>query len=76
MVQIQDVPKIRLGDLLINQSWIVENVKTVEIVSKYRVRGIVSNATFNNISVISWQSVFWVVEIGMPGENHPPVANH
>jgi hypothetical protein len=26
---------------------------------KYRVRVTVFNATFNNISVISWQSVFW-----------------
>jgi hypothetical protein len=26
--------------------------------------------TFNNISVISWQSVFFVEEIRVPGENH------
>jgi hypothetical protein len=31
------------------------------------------NATFNNISVISWQSVLLVEETG---ENHQPVANH
>ena len=30
----------------------------------------VFNATFNNISVISWQSVFLVEEIGVPVENH------
>jgi hypothetical protein len=31
----------------------------------------VFNATFNNISVISWQSVLLVVETGIPGgENH------
>jgi hypothetical protein len=30
----------------------------------------VFNATFNNISVISWQSVLLVVETGGPGENH------
>ena len=29
----------------------------------------VFNATFNNISVISWQSVFLVEEIGVPVEN-------
>jgi hypothetical protein len=28
------------------------------------------NATFNNISVISWRSVLLVEEIGVPGENH------
>jgi hypothetical protein len=30
----------------------------------------VLNATFNNISVISWWSVLLVEEIGVPGENH------
>ena len=30
----------------------------------------VFNATFNNISVISWRSVLLVVETGVPGENH------
>ena len=34
---------------------------------------IVLNATFNNISVISWQSVLLVGETGVPGENHRPV---
>jgi len=28
------------------------------------------NATFNNILVISWQSVLLVEETGIPGENH------
>ena len=36
----------------------------------------VFNATFNNISVISWQSVLLVEETGRPGENHWPVASH
>jgi hypothetical protein len=34
------------------------------------------NATFNNISVISWWSVLLVEETGVPGENHQPVASH
>ena len=34
------------------------------------------NATFNNISVISWRSVFLVEETGVLGENHRPVASH
>jgi hypothetical protein len=33
----------------------------------------VFNATFNNISAISWQSVLLLEEIG---ENHRPVASH
>ena len=36
----------------------------------------VFNATFNNISVISWRSVLLVEESGGPGENHRPVASH
>jgi hypothetical protein len=35
----------------------------------------VLNTTFNNISVISWQSVLLVEEPGEPGENHQPVAD-
>jgi hypothetical protein len=34
------------------------------------VRVMVFNATFNNISVISWWSVLLVEETGVPGENH------
>jgi len=34
------------------------------------VRGMVFNATFNNISVISWQSGLLVEETGIPGENY------
>ena len=30
----------------------------------------VFNATFNNISVVSWRSVLLLEEIGVPGENH------
>ena len=36
----------------------------------------VMNATFNNISVISWWSVLWVEETGVPGENYRPAASH
>jgi len=36
----------------------------------------VFNATFNNISVISWWSVLLVEEAGVLGENHRPVASH
>jgi hypothetical protein len=34
----------------------------------------VFNATFNNISVISWRSVLLVEETGVPGENRPDAS--
>jgi hypothetical protein len=36
----------------------------------------VFNATFNNISVISWHRILLVEETGLPRENHRPVASH
>jgi len=36
----------------------------------------VFNATFNNISVISWRSVLLVQETEVPRENHRPAASH
>jgi hypothetical protein len=35
----------------------------------------VFNATFNNISAISWWSVLLVEETGGPGQNHRPVTS-
>ena len=40
------------------------------------VRFMVFNATFNNISAISWWSVLLVEKTRVPGENHHPVASH
>jgi hypothetical protein len=36
----------------------------------------VFNATFNNISVISWRLVSLVEETRVPGENHRPAVSH
>ena len=36
----------------------------------------VFNATFNNVSVISWGQFLLVEETGGPEENHRPVASH
>ena len=36
----------------------------------------VFNATFNNISAISWQSVLMVEETGVPRENHWQNLSH
>jgi len=40
------------------------------------VRVMVFSATFNNIAVISWQSVLLVEETRVPTENHRTVAGH
>jgi hypothetical protein len=40
----------------------------------FKVWFVVFNATFNNISVISWRSVLLVEETTVPGEKHKPVA--
>ena len=37
---------------------------------------IVFHATFNNISVISWRSVLFVEETGVPGESHFQSLSH
>ena len=39
-------------------------------------RVMVLNATFNNISVISWWSVLLVKKTGVPGVNHRPATSH
>ena len=44
--------------------------------SLIRVMVIVLSATFKTISTISWRSVLMVEKIGVPGENHRPVASH
>jgi hypothetical protein len=42
----------------------------------FKIRVMMFNATFNNISVISWRSVLLVEETGVPGENHRPVPSY
>ena len=42
----------------------------VSLNSSFRIRVMVFNVTFNNISVISWWSVLLMEETGVPGENH------
>ena len=53
---------------------VYESIVFGESLSGWWVR--VFNATFNNISVISWCSVLLVKVTGWPGENHRPVASH
>jgi hypothetical protein len=40
-----------------------------------KVKVMVFNPTFNNISIISWQSLSLVEETGVPGESHKSLAN-
>jgi len=49
-----------------------ENIKSTTL----SVILMVFNATFSNISAISWRSVLLVEETGVPRENHRSVASH
>ena len=51
-------------------------IMLIVIHSKNWFRFLMFNATFNNISVISWRLVLLVEEIGGPGENHRPVTSY
>jgi uncharacterized iron-regulated membrane protein len=46
--------------------------KNMKKMDRHHIMGLwcLINATFNNISVISWQSVLLVEETGVPRENH------
>jgi hypothetical protein len=52
------------------------NLHSPTIMKLRQVRVMVFNATFNNISAISWWSVLLVKEHGVPGVNQRPVASH
>ena len=56
----------------INTAYII--ITTITMSCKVRV--MMFNANFNNISAISWRSVLFVEETGVPGENHRPAASH
>jgi hypothetical protein len=55
--------------------------KTKYIIQKasmrmFRVTVVIFNATFNNISAISWRSILLVEETRVPRENHWPATGH
>jgi hypothetical protein len=52
---------------------IVEKWHSLNTIHQIRFRFMVFNATFNNISAISWWSVLLVEETRVPEENHRPV---
>ena len=54
-------------------------IRTLHRLSHYyisRVRVMVLNATFSNISVVSWRSVLLVEETKVHEESHRPAASH
>jgi hypothetical protein len=51
-------------------------LSAANITEKSLVWFMVFNATFNNISVISWRSVLLVDKTGVARENHQPVTSH
>jgi hypothetical protein len=57
-----------------------KNIETIQkntiITQILRVRVMMINATFNNISVISWQSVLMVEETRIPREYNRPTITH
>jgi len=46
------------------------------LTSLLHVSGVVFNAIFNNISIISWLSVLLVEETGVLNESYRPTASH
>jgi hypothetical protein len=54
--------------------WFCQMLRGSVVYNRFRFMGF--NATFNNISVISWGSVLLVEETRVPGENHRSVASH
>jgi hypothetical protein len=62
--------KIRTNDQFICCNYNNPQLETEPSGYQNGVRVRVFNATFNNISVISWKSVLFVEETGVPGENH------
>jgi hypothetical protein len=52
------------------------NMKFMSFCLKWWVMSYIVNATFNNLSVISWQSVLLVEEPRVPGENHQSASSH
>jgi hypothetical protein len=61
---------------MILKALLLKNVPNDPESNLARVMVMVFNATFNNISIISWQSVLLVEETRVSEENHHPVASH
>ena len=58
-----------------------ESVEDAKVLKRYKTKYIwfdfiVFNATFRNMSAISWRPVLGMEEAGVPGENHRPGTNN
>jgi hypothetical protein len=54
-----------------------EKNNLVFIIHEKKILGVMLlNTTFDNISVISWQSFLLLEETGVPGENHQLATSH
>ena len=64
----------KYSEIIFSMSFFLFYRKHFETLSIYhfRVRVMVFNTTFNNISAISWHSILLVEETGVLGENHQP----
>ena len=70
--------------IITNKSMEARKPSRLNIIAKHRLRSYMIdlidfwcfNATFNNISAISWRPVLAVEEAGVPGENHRPWASN
>ena len=69
---------VSVGVFLESNQTLIGNIiiSFTHITERGSVRVMVFNATFNNMSVISWRSVLLVEEAGVPRENHRPVSSH
>jgi len=76
MSELSIITIVKDKDLLLHWVDLYQLLKsTRDIVPFWRVRVMVFNATFNNISVISWRSVLLVEETELPRENHHPATS-
>ena len=65
-----------ISNYIIRVILLLHVLRSMSIDDHTKVRVMVFNATFKNISVISWQSVLLVEETGVPRDNHGWVASH
>jgi hypothetical protein len=61
--------------MMSNHDFSDDSTQLLSFSSWFGLRFMMFNATFNNISVISWRSVLLVEEAEVPGENHRHVAD-
>jgi len=54
----------------------IKSNTNISVYFRIRGEGYVFNATFNNISAISWRSVLLVEETGVHGEKQRSVVSH